>query len=62
VPNGTKVKRPNSKLFYSRKIGKAGHTRTLSVGRILPSDWLVVKVEVLKLEGKECILKIERLI
>lgn len=62
MPNGVKVKRVNSKPFYPRKIGKAGHTRTLSVGRILPNDWEMVKVSVLKLEGKECILKVERLI
>ncbi|GAJ02881.1 unnamed protein product [marine sediment metagenome] len=48
--------------FYPRKIGKAGHTRTLSVGRILPPDWVMVKVSVQSLVGKECILKIERLI
>lgn len=49
-------------VFYPRKIGKAGSTRTLSVGKILPSDWAVVKVTIEKLEGNICILKIERLV
>lgn len=48
--------------FYPRKIGKAGGTRTLSVGSILPASWQVVKVTVLKLEGDECILSIKKLV
>lgn len=48
--------------FYPRKIGKAGGTRTLAVGKILPPDWLVVKVSVLTQTDKAYILKIEKLI
>jgi len=55
-----KPKRPNA--FYFRKIGKAGGTRTLSVGQILPPDWMVVKVTIEKLEGDECILKVKKLV
>jgi len=57
-----KVRKLNEKPFYSRRIGKAGATRTLSVGRILPSDWTIVKVVVEKLEGEECVLRITRLV
>ena len=60
--NRVKITTKKQNSFYPRKIGKAGHTRTLSVGKILPSDWAMVKVSVLKLEGKECILRIEKLI
>ncbi len=55
-----KPKRSNS--FYSRKIGKAGGTRTLSVGNILPKDWQVVKVTVKEFSDRECLLRIERLV
>jgi len=49
-------------VFYSRKLVGTGGTRTLSVGKLLPTDWQLVNISVLKLEGKECILKIERLV
>lgn len=57
-----KVKLKRSDSFYSRKIGKAGGTRTLSVGNILPRDWQVVKVTVKEFSDRECILRIERLV
>lgn len=57
-----KVKPKRSDSFFSRKIGKAGGTRTLSVGNILPRDWQVVKVTVQEFTDKEYLLRIERLV
>ncbi len=42
-----------------RKIAKSGNSRYLSVGKILPEDWLVVKVSIEKLEDTVCVLRIE---
>lgn len=56
------VKRVGTGAFYTRKLTKTGGTRMLSVGRVLPTDWQVVKLSVVKLEGDECILRLVRLI
>lgn len=57
----TKVK-PGNRLPYSyRKIGKRGGTRSISIGRILPPDWLIVKLKVIELKDKVCILQITKL-
>lgn len=47
--------------FFHRKVGRRGATRSLSVGKILPTDWYLVKVRVIKLEGKTCLLEITKL-
>lgn len=51
-----------TKPYWSRKVGKAGGTRTLAVGKILPPDWAVVKITIEKREASVCILRIERLV
>jgi len=55
------VKRRDQPPFYHRKVSGRGGTRSMSVGRILPSDWLIVRVQVVKLEGGVCILQITKL-
>jgi len=47
--------------FYHRKVAKSGGSRYLAVGKILPEDWLIVRVTIVKLEGRTCILEITRL-
>lgn len=47
--------------FYHRKLTPSGGTRTLSVGRILPSDWLIVKIQVLKQDDRVCVLEFTKL-
>lgn len=44
-----------------RKIAKSGGSRYLAVGKILPEDWLIVKVSIEKLEDTVCLLRIEKL-
>lgn len=53
-----KAKTGNS-LYY--KISKSGGTRYLAMGKILPEDWLIVKVSIEKLEDTVCFLRIEKL-
>jgi len=47
--------------FFHRKLAKSGGSRYLAVGRMIPPDWLIVKVKVAKLEGKVCVLEITKL-
>ena len=54
-----KVK-PNSSYFI-RTLSKSGRTRYLSVGKIFPADWEVVKVIVKAQSASVCILRIEHL-
>jgi len=61
VDKKLKVRPKKTSSFFPRKLVGSGGTRTLSVGKILPPSWNMVKVSVLKLEGSECILKLERL-
>ena len=44
-----------------RKLAKSGGSRYLAVGKILPEDWLIVKVSIEKLEDTVCLLRIEKL-
>jgi len=45
--------------LYTRKLTKSGSTRYLSVGTILPSDWVNVKVIVLHAGYSNFTLRIE---
>lgn len=56
-----KVSKQASSQFYHRKLARAGSTRYLAVGKILPSSWSFVQVEVKGLTDKECLLKISKL-
>jgi len=56
-----KVKGITSGEFYPRKIARSGHARYIAVTRILPKDWSMVKLSVVKLEGDECILRLIKL-
>jgi len=53
-------KRPvESKPLYLRRLAKAGSSRYLSLGTIVPKDWLNVKVYVEQISDKCCVLRIE---
>jgi len=34
--------------FYIRKVARSGNSRSMSVSNILPGDWLVVKIIVMR--------------
>ena len=50
-----------SKPFTIRKIAKSGSSRYLSIGTLLPSDWVAVKVFIEKLDGGVCVLRLEQI-
>jgi len=50
-----------SKPFTIRKIAKSGNSKYLSISKIVPDDWIAVKVFTEKLEGGVCILKLEQI-
>lgn len=53
--------KPQDKSFYLRKLTKAGSARYLSVGAILPRDWVAVKVFVWQVDSGAYILRLEQI-
>uniref|UniRef100_A0A6H2A3F0 Uncharacterized protein n=1 Tax=viral metagenome TaxID=1070528 RepID=A0A6H2A3F0_9ZZZZ len=47
---------------YPRKVVRQGGARTISVGKILPSDWLIVAITVVKRSEKTYVLKLEKIL
>ena len=58
--NSKGVKQPTLP-FYIRKLGQRGKARSMSVGKMLPGDWVAVKVTVEKLSEGVCELRIEQI-
>lgn len=58
----SKAKQAQASEFYLRKVAKSGNARYVAVSRVLPKEWQVVKLSVVKLEGSECILRLIRVI
>lgn len=56
-----KVKQSKGTEFYARRVARSGNSRYIAVSRILPKHWNMVKINVVKLEGDECILRLVRL-
>ena len=58
-----KVNKPlvESKPFFVRKLTKAGGSKYLSIGSILPTDWEACKVIVERLDGGVYILRLEQI-
>lgn len=54
---------PNKKLnlFYPRKVVKQGSSRTIAVGKILPADWLVVRIVVVERSNNSYVLRLDRI-
>jgi len=47
--------------FFHRKVAKSGGSRYIAVGKILPDGWHIVRVKVLKLVDRTCVLEITKL-
>jgi len=47
--------------FKVYKIAKTGKTRYLNVGALLPTDWGVVKVTIVKFGEGACVLRLEQI-
>lgn len=50
------------KEFHDRKVQHTGHTRTLSVGQIIPEDWLYVRMRVIKKKPGRITVRIQKLL
>jgi len=51
-----------ARKFYDRKVLHYGHTRTLSLGRIIPKDWRYVRLKVTKKTPTQINLVIRKLV
>jgi len=47
--------------FYHCKIAKSGGSRYIAIGRILPKDWIIVRLSVERLDDKVCLLRIQKM-
>lgn len=47
--------------FYHCKIAKSGGSRYIAIGRILPKDWIIVRLSVKRLDDKACLLHIQKM-
>jgi len=61
VKQGTMTREDKERQVYHRRVVKSGGARTLSVGKILPADWLIVKIKVIEFNEEEYVLKISKL-
>jgi len=59
--NASIPKTSPSPTFYHCKIAKSGGSRYLAIGKILPKDWVIVRVSVVRLDGKVCVLSIQKM-
>ena len=61
VIKGEKVSVINQHPFFHRKLARSRSSRYLAVGKIVPEDWLIVRVEVKSITDKVCVLEITKL-
>ena len=47
--------------YHIRKLARSGNTVYLSVGKMIPPDWAVVKVYVVSLANGVCTLRLEQI-
>ena len=47
--------------FRHRKVARSGGSRYIAVTGMVPKDWHIVKMQVLKLEGSVCVLELTKL-
>ena len=48
--------------FYHRKVARGGSSRYMTMNKILPDDWVIVKVEVVGREENVRIIRITKLV
>lgn len=48
--------------FYHRKMAKSGGSHYLNMARIIPNDWVIVRLTVMAEAEKTRFLKIERIV
>lgn len=55
------MKTRDGTAFYDRKLVKTGATRVLSVGKVLPPEWLIVRITARRTSANIVVLKIQKL-
>lgn len=50
-----------SKPFTIRKLSRSGNSRSMSIGKLLPPDWVAVKVTVTFKGQHICVLELEEI-
>jgi len=58
---GQKYRMKVAEPYTIRKLAKSGNSRYLSIGRVVPSDWVAVKVFVVGLKDGVCTLRLEQI-
>ena len=49
------------RLFFDRKVLKYGHSRSLSLGKILPKDWDYVRIRIIEQTDNHLTLSLDLL-
>ena len=49
------------RTFFDRKVREEGYTRTVSLGKILPKQWIYVRVQIISQKPDELIVRITKL-
>ncbi len=50
------------RFFFDRKIRDTGHTISISVGKLIPKDWLYVRLELVDADETSRTIKVTRLL
>ncbi len=58
VLSKAELKKGSAQQFWIRKLTKAGGSRYLSIGTLIPTDWQVVKVYLEKQTEGVCVLRL----
>lgn len=58
-PKPTQTKREQP--FYHRKLARSGGSRYLAVSKLLPEDWIIVKIRVAKQSDERYLLEVTKL-
>lgn len=45
--------------YHLRRLARSGSSRYLSVGKLLPPDWDMVKVFILNMDKERCTIRLE---
>jgi len=62
MSEGGTMPKVKTNSLYPRKVVKQGGARTISIGKILPSSWLMVKITVMERSDSVYVLKLEKIL
>jgi len=50
------------RTFFDRKVRKEGHTRSLSLSKVIPEDWGYVRIRILKQKDDSVEIRITKML